>query len=51
MIPENLQIEDAALWPIAEKVLAGERLDFREGVALFQSHDLLCLGYLAHTCE
>ena len=35
MIPENLQIDDAALLPIAEKVLAGERLSFEEGVALY----------------
>ena len=31
MLPENLQIEDAALLPIAEKVLAGERLSFAGG--------------------
>ncbi|HTS68873.1 MAG TPA: aminofutalosine synthase MqnE [Terriglobia bacterium] len=48
MLPEDLQIEDVALRPIAEKVVADERLDFREGVALFQSRDLLALGSLAH---
>jgi len=48
MIPQNLQIDDAALLPIAEKVLAGERLSFQEGVALYQSNDLLAIGYLAH---
>ena len=48
MIPQSLQIDDRALLPIAEKVLAGERLDFQEGVALYQSHDLLAIGYLAH---
>ncbi len=48
MLPENLQIDDAALLPIAEKVMAGERLSFPEGVTLYQSHDLLALGYLAH---
>ena len=29
--PKNFQIEDTALLPIAEKVLAGERLNFRGG--------------------
>ncbi|HMD83929.1 MAG TPA: aminofutalosine synthase MqnE [Terriglobia bacterium] len=48
MLPQNLQIEDPALRPIAERVLAGERLSFHEGVALYHSHDLLALGYLAH---
>lgn len=33
---------------IAVKVLAGERLNFDEGVRLFQSHDLLTLGWLAN---
>ena len=48
MLPENLRIEDAALKPIAGKVLAGERLSFEEGVTLYQSNDLLVLGWLAN---
>jgi aminodeoxyfutalosine synthase len=32
---------------IREKVLAGERLDLDDGVALLESHDLLALGELA----
>ncbi len=48
MIGNRPQIEDPALQPIAEKVFVGERLSFKEGVALFQSSDLLGLGYLAH---
>jgi aminodeoxyfutalosine synthase len=48
MLPENLLIEDPSLRPIAEKVLAGERLTFAEGVTLYRSYDLLALGYLAH---
>jgi aminodeoxyfutalosine synthase len=48
MLPENFQIEDASLLPIAEKVLAGGRLSFDEGVTLYNSPDLLALGYLAH---
>jgi aminodeoxyfutalosine synthase len=35
------------LAPIQEKVLAGERLDFEDGVTLFESEDLLALGELA----
>ena len=35
------------LAPIREKVEAGERLDFEDGVALFESDDLLGLGELA----
>jgi aminodeoxyfutalosine synthase len=48
MLPQNLHIEDTALAPITEKVWAGERLNFDEGVTLYNSRDLLGLGYLAH---
>jgi aminodeoxyfutalosine synthase len=41
-------IEDSKLRPIAEKVLAGERLDFDDGVAFYRSSDLLAIGYLAN---
>jgi aminodeoxyfutalosine synthase len=44
----NLRLEDANLQPVADKVLAGERLDFADGVALYKSNDLLAIGYLAH---
>ena len=47
-LPQELRIEDAGLLPIAEKVLAGNRLNFDEGVALYRSSDLLALGWLAH---
>jgi len=49
MLPENLQFEDAALRPIAEKVSGRERLTFDEGVALYRSTDLLTLGWLANS--
>jgi aminodeoxyfutalosine synthase len=39
---------DARLQPIAEKVLAGERLSSEDGLALFDSHDLLAVGWLAN---
>ena len=48
MIPQNLQIDDPALMPVAEKVMAGERLGFQDGVTLYNSPDLLSIGYLAH---
>ncbi len=48
MLPENLHVEDASLLPIAEKVLAGGRISFDEGVTLYNSRDLLALGYLGH---
>ncbi len=35
------------LAPIREKVEAGERLDFEDGLALMESDDLLALGELA----
>jgi aminodeoxyfutalosine synthase len=48
MPPSALLIEDSKLERIAEKVLAGGRLSFDEGVALYESGDLLALGYLAN---
>ncbi len=38
----------SALEPVADKVLAGERLAFEDGVALFATRDLLGLGRLAN---
>jgi aminodeoxyfutalosine synthase len=38
---------DPRLLPIAEKVLSGERLNAADGVALFESNDLLAIGALA----
>ncbi len=40
--------EDARLEPIAGKVLAGERLSFEDGVALYRSGDILAVGWLAN---
>ena len=36
------------LGAIRDKVLAGRRLSFEDGVALFKSHDLLAIGHLAN---
>ena len=44
----ELIIEDPKLKPIAEKVLAGERLSFDDGIALYRSYDLLAVGWVAN---
>jgi len=44
----ELQITDARLEPIAARVLASERLSAEDGLALFESHDMLALGWLAN---
>jgi aminodeoxyfutalosine synthase len=41
------RVRDTALKRVAEKVAAGRRLDAADGLTLFQSPDLLGLGYLA----
>jgi aminodeoxyfutalosine synthase len=41
------RVTDPALRPIAEKVIAGERLTHADGVALFASGDLLGIGAMA----
>jgi aminodeoxyfutalosine synthase len=42
------EFEDEKLNPIHEKVSAGERLSFDDGVTLWQTPDLLGVGYLAN---
>ncbi len=41
-------IHQAGLGEILEKVEAGERLDFADGLALYHSKEILALGYLAN---
>jgi aminodeoxyfutalosine synthase len=41
-------IDDFRLQPILQKVEAGERLDFQDGVALYRTSDILALGYMAN---
>lgn len=43
-----IRVEDARLNPIADKVRAGERLSYEDGLALYRSADLLAIGYLAN---
>ena len=42
------RIEDRRLLPILDKVRAGRRLDFLDGVTLYQSPDILGVGYMAN---
>src|ERR1700742_5156598 len=44
----KFQTDDPRLQPIAEKVLANQRLDFNDGVALYRSGDILAVGWLAN---
>jgi aminodeoxyfutalosine synthase len=41
-------IEDPRLRPILEKVEAGARLSYDDGVALYRTADILALGYMAN---
>ncbi|HKV28044.1 MAG TPA: aminofutalosine synthase MqnE [Candidatus Acidoferrales bacterium] len=44
----ELHITDRRLEPIAAKVLAGKRLSGEDGLALYESSDLLAIGWLAN---
>jgi len=44
----KLAITDQRLQPIAERVLAGERLSSADGIMLYRSPDLLAVGWLAN---
>lgn len=44
----EFQTDDAKLWPIAEKVVACERLTAADGIALYRSPDILAVGWLAN---
>jgi aminodeoxyfutalosine synthase len=41
-------IEDSRLRPILDKVEAGVRLSYEDGVALYRTSDILALGYMAN---
>lgn len=45
----SFQTSDRALEPIADKVEAGERLGFEDGLALYRSGDILAVGWLANS--
>ncbi|HET9087207.1 MAG TPA: aminofutalosine synthase MqnE [Acidobacteriaceae bacterium] len=44
----SFQTDDQRLVPIAEKVFAGQRLGFQDGVALYRSPDILAVGWMAN---
>ncbi len=44
----EIVIDDQRLKPILDKVLAGTRLDYEDGLALYRSPDLLATGYMAN---
>jgi len=46
--PRPFSTDDPRLEPVAAKVLAGERLSFDDGLALYGSPDVLAVGWLAN---
>jgi len=44
----SFQTDDARLEPIAKKIIASERLNTEDGLALYHTGDLLALGWLAN---
>src|SRR6059058_562762 len=48
MAAHSFQTDDRRLETIHEKVLARERLDFDDGVALYRTGDILAVGWLAN---
>jgi aminodeoxyfutalosine synthase len=47
-LPLQRYITDDRLLPICEKVLRGERLDFEDGLLLYETPDLTGVGAMAH---
>lgn len=46
--PADFRTYDVRMEPIATKVMAGERLSFDDGRVLYETRDLLALGWLAN---
>ena len=44
----GVRIQESRLEPVRDRVLAGQRLSFEDGVALYESNDLLAIGALAN---
>jgi len=48
MIDLQPRIEDSGLLPVLDKIQAGERLGYDDGLSLYRSADLLSIGYMAN---
>ncbi len=48
-IRHSFVTDDPALEPIAEKVAAGQRLSFEDGLSLYRSADILAIGWMANS--
>ncbi len=46
-----MNFRDNTLLPIWDKIQAGERLSLTDGIALFQSNDLISVGKMAHAVQ
>jgi aminodeoxyfutalosine synthase len=44
----SVTVDDARLKPVLDKVEAGARLDYEDGLALYRTGDILALGYMAN---
>jgi aminodeoxyfutalosine synthase len=44
----SMTVDDSRLKPVLEKVEAGARLDYEDGLALYRTGDILALGYMAN---
>ena len=47
-MPHSFQTDDSRLVPIAEKVQVQQRLSADDALALYRSHDVLAIGWLAN---
>jgi aminodeoxyfutalosine synthase len=47
-VRDDFRTHDEQLHPIAEKVFAGHRLSFEDGLTLYRSSDILAVGWLAN---
>jgi aminodeoxyfutalosine synthase len=48
---DTIYFRDKNLHPVWDKVQRGERLDLRDGITLFGTHDVISLGKMAHAVQ
>jgi aminodeoxyfutalosine synthase len=51
MVHTEIHFQDKNLVPIWERVLRGDRLSIKDGLALYRTHDLVSLGKMAHAVQ